>query len=636
MKFNKFILISALSLGLASAKNSTTYFEGVKRSELFQKIELNMPTIRVKFSPEAYARFKLTYQCLHDLHPLKEIDNEDCYKAPWVNYGHILFALNTKGHINLSKLNDKQKEMLTDPYINYENFKEVVAAGSKLRMLDIFSLSSNYVEIPSYEEKNASIEFVLNGEVTEKKSVKFSIGGKYTQVFEKQQYNLKINDGDLFGVKQLRLRSETVDPSFIRSKLGYDLCNVLGLPSIQASYTNLFINDDDMGLYLLRDAYKSHWIETNFGVANTTSLYKCDKKYGKNNSFNCATEDEEVVDDQFNEFVSRVAATKDARELSKFFDTELYLKWQAYKYLTGSWDHVTNQHNQYLFKHPNGKWMNFLYDFDSDFGAYKSPNPNNTFDQEMRYLEADTPFYKILNINDNNKDLVRFIREMVVKAFNPVKLIPRITEIMDFIYPHVLHDRTPEDETVKRPGHFKRPEYKIENGFKMEDFFKNSELYNYVLNKYADNVNYTTDTLYGVKRWIIERFRFVCGHYDIDCSFGKEYLDGGSFKLTKVKKTTVVMEEHHTGCRGSPYPCCKDPYAVVQMKDWTGEWGYEGNYWCLIDRENNGGESDQPADCWSKPLGYRCCTETTVVVTKDKDGEWGIENNNWCGIVKKK
>lgn len=625
MKFNKFILISALSLSLASAKNSTTYFEGVKRKELFEKIELNMPTIRIKFSNEAYDRFQLTYQCLHDLHPLKDLENEDCYKAPWVNHGTLLFSLNTKGHIKLSKLNEKQRELLTDPNISYENFKSIINTACDIKLKDIFALTSNYVSIPSFEEKKASLEFTLNGVTTEKKSVKFSIGGKYTKIFEKQQYNIKINNDDLFGVKQLRLRSETVDPSFIRSKLGYDLCNIFGLPSIQASYTNLYINDDDMGLYLLRDAYKSHFIQTTFGVANVTNLYKCDSDFGKNNSFNCATEDEEIVDDEFKNFIKRieeVEKTRDANELSKFFDTELYMKWQAYKYLVGSWDHITYQHNQYLYKHPNGKWMNFLYDFDSDFGAYKKPNPNNTFDQEMLYYESATPFYKILNINDKNEKFIGYIKDMVIKGFNPVKLIPRITEVMDFIYPHVLHDRTPEEETEKRPGHFKRPEYKIENGFKMEDFFKNSELYNYVLIKYADKENFSTDNIYGVKRWIIERFRFVCKNYNIDCSFGKDYLEGGSFKLTKLKRTTVTMEEHQNGCRGTQYACCKDPNTYISTTDKTGDWGIEGNYWCLIDK-------DVANDCWALKYNYKCCIETTDVIETDEHGDWGVENGDW-------
>jgi len=626
MKFNKFILISALSLVLASAKNSTTYFDGVKRAELFQKIELNMPTIRVKFSKEAYDRFKLTYRCLHDLHPMKEIDNEDCYKAPWVDYSTILLGLSGDNLINVSKLNQNQRLMLSDRSITYEGFKEIIETATNLKLMDIFGLRNNRVKIPSYEEKNATIEFVLNGETTVKKA-KFSIGGKYTQVFQKQQYNLKINDGDLFGVKQLRLRSETVDPSFIRSKLGYDLCNVLGLPSIQASYSNVFINDDDMGLYLLRDGYKSHWIETNFGVANTTTLYKCDKKYNDGNSknFNCATESDEIVDDNFLEFIKKLDETNDAKELEKFFDTELYMKWQVYKYLTGSWDHVTNQHNQYLFKHPNGKWMNFLYDFDSDFGAYKTPNANKTFEDEMRQTEKETPLYKILEINDKNPKIRTYIKEMVEKAFNPVNLIPRITEIMDFIYPHVLHDRVPEEEPLKRPGHFKRPEYKIENGFKMEDYFRNSEYYNYVLKKYVDEKNYTVDTLYGVKRWIVERFRFVCDTYDINCEFGKDYLEGGKFKLPKVKRTTVEMVEYQNGCLGTPYHCCR-PNAPVQYVDLSGKWSVEGEFWCLI--------VEDESKCWAKKLNYECCKSTTKVRYTDENGDWGVENDDWCGIIK--
>ena len=39
--------------------------------------------------------------------------------------------------------------------------------------------------------------------------------------------------------------------------------------------------------------------------------------------------------------------------------------------------------------------------------------------------------------------------------------------------------------------------------------------------------------------------------------------------------------------------------------------------------------------CWSEPLGYKCCSKNNRKVTKiDKYGEWGTENGEYCGIVK--
>ncbi|OUM56965.1 Non-catalytic module family DOC2, partial [Piromyces sp. E2] len=482
-------------------------------------------------------------------------------------------------------------------------------------------------------------------ETITKDSIKFSIGGKYTQVFEKQQYNIKINNGDLLGRQQLRLRSEVVDPSFLRSKLGYDLCNIFGLPSVQASYAWVYINDDNMGLYLLRDIYKTQWIESNFGIANTTTLYSCDSKYGDSYYFNCVNDDTEEVDDNFRDFIKKLEKSKNTTDLSKFFDVDLYIKWQAFKYLTGSWDHVTNMHNQYVFY--NGKkWMNLLYDFDSDFGAYKSPNSAQSFASES--LEMEFPLYKTLGLSNNHQTLVAYIKSMVFNGFNPVKLIPRIDELMEYLYPYVLEDRTPEKETTKRPGHIVRPEFKIENGFTIDDHLKNAEFHNYFLKKFENDKNYTVDEIYGLKRWIIERFRYVCSKYSMDCSFAKEYLEGGSYKLPSKDSTKVEMEQHLGGCKNSGYPCCLDSNAYVYLTDNTGDWSVEGNFWCLIVKDNEktttttttttttkNANPTSPAedDCWSLERGYPCCVSATTVYYTSSNGKtWSVENGDWCGI----
>ncbi|KAG4107506.1 hypothetical protein H8356DRAFT_1416903 [Neocallimastix lanati (nom. inval.)] len=627
MKFQTYLFASVFSIGFAKAAD---FFKGVKRAEIFRLTEFNMPTIRINLSKESYDRFQLTYKCLYDNSPLIENDNEDCYKAPWVNYTDIMSALVSRKYIDTKKLKGKQLELVNSPELGYDDFKSIINIASSIPMNQIFSQKHSFSPIPSFEEKNASLDFILNKKTTTKDSIKLSIGGKYTKIFEKQQYNIKINNGDLFGRQQLRLRSEVVDPSFLRSKIGYDLCNILGLPSLQASYTLVYINDDNMGLYLLRDAYKPQWVEANYGIANTTSLYKCDKSYGSSDYFNCQNDETEVVDEDFTNFINKMEKAKDTRELSKFFDTDLYIKWQAFKYLTGSWDHITNYHNQYLFNN-NGKWINLLYDFDSDFGAYRAPNPSLSFVSES--VEMDYPLYKTLGLSNTHKELVNNIKKFVINGFNPVKLFPRIDELMKYLYPYILEDRTPEKETTERPGHFVRPDYKIENGFTVTDHVKNAEFHNYVLKKYSNNKSYSTDEIYGLKRWIIERFRYACTKYNIDCSFAKDYLEGGKFSLPSLESTKVEMEEHLGGCNNTGYHCCSDPNTTVYTSDSSGDWGVEGDYWCLIVKEEQK-PSEKEEECWSLERGYPCCVyATTVYYTSSNGKTWSVENGDWCGII---
>jgi len=45
--------------------------------------------------------------------------------------------------------------------------------------------------------------------------------------------------------------------------------------------------------------------------------------------------------------------------------------------------------------------------------------------------------------------------------------------------------------------------------------------------------------------------------------------------------------------------------------------------------------SKASAECWSKKLGWPCCSEGNVdIYYTDEDGDWGVENNDWCGMEK--
>ncbi|KAG4107915.1 hypothetical protein H8356DRAFT_973503 [Neocallimastix lanati (nom. inval.)] len=640
MRFNSYIFVSALCIGLAKAN----FFEGFQRPELFEITELNMPTIRLNIDDEAYNRFQLTYKCMYDTHPLNDIENEDCYSASWNKYNEILESLVTDNIVDTSKLTIEQQDLINNKQeISYDDFKSIITAASSLPMKEIFSQRNLYAYIPLFEEKKASLEFTLNGETIVKEKVKITVGGKYTQNFEKPQFNVNIKDDSLYGIKHLRLRSEVIDPSFLRSKLGSDLTTVLGFPSNHATYSKVFLNNDDMGLYLLRDAIKANWVEYNFGVANTTSLYTCDLMYGDSLFYNCVNEETEEKDEDITNFSNQIENAKTVEELDQFFDTDLYIKWQAYKYLTGSWDHVTNQHNQYLYK-DGDKWLDILYDFDSDLGAYKIPVPAQTFSEES--LEMDFPIYKLIGLNDNHPKLVEYIKEMVTTYFNPVKVFPHIDELVEYLYPYVVEDRTPEDDPTARPGHYLRSDHKIENGFTADDFLKNSEFTNIFLNKYYTETNYDVDEIFGVKRWIIERFRFVCTLYSIDCSFASEYLEGGSFEIPNTESTDVVLEEHKEGCSSSGYICCRTTDCEVVSSDEAGDWCMEGNLWCLISKnrlmdkkiaeENSSAAnpSTNDGECWSLAEGYPCCQHATKVENIDEQGrKWSVENDDWCGII---
>jgi len=444
-------------------------------------------------------------------------------------------------------------------------------------------------------------------------------------------FNVKVLDGNLFGVKQIRFRAEIVDPSFIRDKLMYDIANALDIPCLSLNFARLYFNDRFMGFYAMRDTYKSSWIRSYFGEKDTTHLYECDSSFGYTGSFSCRNDDEKLRDSDvdFDKFIDRINNAKSKAELAEFFDVETYLKWQAIKYLIGGWDHKTVGQNQYLYMFRNpvtGKdmWIPLVYDFDNDFGAYDKTDPNQTFKEDIYKYEKDNPIYTVLGIKDANADIIKYLSEFMRRYFNPQKLFQRIDKIKNFVDPYMREDRIP-DAQGNRPGRVPRVYYRAKDQFTYEDFVGNVEYTNIIVRKFIGNGQIDETKVYGLKQWVFERFKFICEHYDIDCSYANDFM-----KTVKYTTDVVVREERNNGCKDSDYECCILPVSEVETVDNVGKWRHEMGHWCLIESE---GEEDE---CWSLSEGYPCCTDekTTVdYVTERRAAKYGFENNEWCGIT---
>jgi len=463
-------------------------------------------------------------------------------------------------------------------------------------------------------------------------SIKFSVGGRSTKQYEKLGFNIKIKKGNLYDRKQIRLRTEAVDPSFIREKLMYDIANILGLPSLSLNYCKVYFNDKFMGFYAMRDAFKSQWIEYTFGEKNTQHLYECEG-FGSSKAFNCVNDDEDLrnTDVDFNNFLARIDAAKTKEDLEKFFDVEVYLKWQAIRYLIGGWDHVTRGQNAYLYMFHNNStgtdtWIPLLYDFDNDFGAFNHEESQRTFETDIYPSEKSNPIYKILGIKDASPEIVKYLDEIMRQIFNPKVLFDRIDELRDFIDPYVKEDRT-DDETGKRPGRVPRNFINMEDYYTYEDFRENTQFTSIMLKKYLGGGYINDCRIHGIKLWILERFRFICSHYDVDCSYAQEYLE------SDYEPKEIWHVEKNTGCLESDHECCVFPNPELKMTDEVGNWGIENNEWCLIDPNY---VSEIPVSkCWSISEGYPCCKDknTPVRYVESNGSKYGIENGDWCGII---
>lgn len=301
-----------------------------------------------------------------------------------------------------------------------------------------------------------------------------------------------------------------------------DIQNRLGIPSISANYATLYINEKYMGFYVLLDAIKVSWVDFVYNDPNTTTLYQCKSVNNQltieSSSEGCVNENEDVTDHtEWMNLLTSLDQANSAKDIEDIFDVDLFLTLVAYEYLAGSWDHFLNfGHNFGLYKPKNDTWKLILNDFDGEFGQNLEMAAKGLgIDIKDKKVNINFPTYSLkewskpihlLNILVF-QDPTRFetiLKKMVKEVFNPATLFLHIDEWKSFIRPYVTLDKTPQ-ENGKYPGRL------------------NEATDDYSLAQWEANCEFTAvDSTksgygYGLKYWILEKYRNVCETYQVDC-----------------------------------------------------------------------------------------------------------------------
>ncbi|KAL6612774.1 coth protein-domain-containing protein [Neocallimastix sp. 'constans'] len=404
-----------------------------------------------------------------------------------------------------------------------------------------------------FSTKNATMVFTLNGEKQKFKKVNFSLGGMSSHYYPKAAYNIKIRGKDeLYGRKNFRIRSDIRDPTVMRSKLFCDITNRLNLVnSISANYVKMTINGEDLGFNVLLDSLKKSTVEIEYNDVESTHLIQC-KKNGAQLTYDtidfCSNENEDNPDmTEFGELLKSLDTAKSIKDIEDIFDVENFYKYIILEWLTASWDHLTLYgHNFNVYKIPNGKWVFSLYDFDTTFageldlglwGRIPVPLDGTNPDTWSKVLFKDwiSEDQHILQVfNKDEKRFLKNLQEVLDNAFNPEFLFKRIDEIKDFIRPYVKEDRTPDENGVL-PGRINTASLFYDFNYDQWEGsteFKTIQTHFFVWEGFS----------YPLKKWVLDKYAFVCKNYDVDCSVGKKYLEDYEFKTyADSYETTFVV-----------------------------------------------------------------------------------------------
>eukprot|EP00833_Pecoramyces_ruminatium_P004441 jgi/Orpsp1_1/1178473/evm.model.c7180000065454.1 len=443
--------------------------------------------------------------------------------------------------IEATKMLDSIKENLDtevkpiNNILSNSSVEEVIEQQEPInqKLLKLMELMGAVESDIKYKTKNGSLSVNIAGKQQNFDKITFSLSGQYSRSLVKPNFNLKIRGKkDLFGRSQFKLRSDYTEPTFLRSKLTSDLHKKLGLPGICANYATLYINDEYMGLFVLTDAYKLSWVEQVYDEKDTTSLYKCENSFLSSDSANiCTNENDEITDSsvvekEWSEFINAIVNANSAKDIEDIFEVDHFIKEMAIEYLIGGLDHIQLGHNYYLYKQPNGKWIYLSYDHDHTFGI----NLDRIFvgifyvdlPERMEKFNFDYPNYSfadwtqkrhlidILILNDPTR-FNEIIKEIVSTVFNPATLFLHIDELKEFIRPYTEMDYTP-DKNGNYPGRINKLGI---NPYTFEHWEANSEFTSVATIQY---------NAYGIKYWILAKYRNICRTYD-DLECDPVYLD---------------------------------------------------------------------------------------------------------------
>lgn len=294
----------------------------------------------------------------------------------------------------------------------------------------------------------------------------------------KISFNTFIQGARWQGLEKINLNGSHNDPTRIRTKLCWEMLRNAGLPAARTAMVQLFINDENMGLYTHVEQIDETFVERVFSNPHPGNLYKClypsDLDYISENAtaYQLEFNGRRIYDLETNkyadnyidlsEFISILNQTELEAlpcALEPVFQVDRYLKQAAFDILSGNWDgYIFNKNNFYLYKNRKTGQFEFIhYDLDNTLGIdwvnqdWTSRSIYNWAPQS----QTRPLFKRLLQIPEYRNRYSYYLDELMQTVFNPDSLRQRINALQDLIAPVVSND----------------PYHDLDYGFTFEDFY---------------------------------------------------------------------------------------------------------------------------------------------------------------------
>ncbi|OUM57236.1 hypothetical protein PIROE2DRAFT_48887, partial [Piromyces sp. E2] len=383
----------------------------------------------------------------------------------------------------------------------------------------------------STDYKCNSVFYISPYGIKEFNNAKISVSGQSTVDNAKLSYKIAgLEDAEgkeLFGRKSIKVRAEYVDPTFLREKTYFDILNASGAPTSQGKYTRVFINKNEIGLFLITDDFTSGGFlkgifnngkkfEGEYAVFKAdyypndgkgavgdfsyhgTSSNKYDIYYYKGEKKNVSNK--KMVEDILVPFIKDISDYPKTKKLN--LDIERFLTAMAVEFLAYAGDNFwMKPGNYFIFKDIAKNMWHFIdSDFDLTFG-HGDPSDviGSTIDNYVKISKEISTARPLIDnlrkVSSNNDFLKSAIKRLIQTSFNINVLEKRIDSLASMIKEDVIWD------------------------FNLARYNKNyreGRKYGYSINDFEKQINSTrADYPYPLKYWIKERSKKVASQMNI-------------------------------------------------------------------------------------------------------------------------
>ncbi|MFN5318076.1 MAG: CotH kinase family protein [Bacteroidia bacterium] len=334
----------------------------------------------------------------------------------------------------------------------------------------------------SEHEFPATFRFESSGLTQTIQNVGFRLRGNTSLNAAKKSFKISFNtfiQGARWqGLEKINLNGSHNDPTRLRTKLCWDMLRKAELPAARTSMVNLYINDQNMGLYTHVEHIDETFTERVFNTPFPGNLYKClypaDLNYISANASDYTFElngrrayelKTNTYADNYNDLATFISILNQTPiedlpcQLEPVFKVDQYLKQAAFDVLAGNWDgYIFNKNNYYLYKNPNTGQFEFIhYDLDNTLGI---DWVNQDWTERSIYSWASgsqqRPLYKrLLQVPEYRNRFSFHLNELMQDVFHTDSLRIEINQLQELVAPVVAQD----------------PFHGLDYGFTFDDFY---------------------------------------------------------------------------------------------------------------------------------------------------------------------